>query len=133
MAAAAGQLELVYSTYTFTFSEFLDMELPRQYVSDSSLTLSTQGAQVYSGAPFAAKFIWTVNCPVTNSVAQDITAAFDAFEAQRAGGALPTVAVDDFTFGSRVTGNAVFTTPPSISKFGRSTQFVVVTFGLSQV
>ena len=109
------------------------MELPRQYVGSSNLTLSTQGSQVYSGAPFAAKLIWTINCPVTNAVAQDITTAFDAFETQRANGALPTVAVDDFTFGSRVTGNAVFSTPPSISRFGLSTQLVVVTFGLSQV
>ena len=133
MAATAGQIELVYSTYTLNFSEFLDQELPRQFVSESSLSLSAQGAQVYSGAPFAAKYIWTINVPVTNAVAQDAVAAFQAFDTARANGDLPTVAVDDFTFGARVTGSAVFTTPPSISKFGRSTTHVVVTFGLSQV
>ena len=133
MAAASGQLELVYSTYTFNFSEFMDQELPRQFVSEASLGLSAQGAQVYSGAPFGAKYIWTVMVPVTKQVAQDIEQAFITFDEQRANGLLPTVAVDDFTFGNRVTGTAVFTTPPSITKFGRSTTHVLVTFGLSQV
>lgn len=133
MTAAAGQLELAYAPYTFNFSEFLDQELPRQFISESSLGLSAQGTQIYSGAPFAAKYIWTINVPVTKQVAQDIVAAFQAFDTERANGNLPVVSVDDFTFGSSVTGDAVFTTPPSISKFGRSTTHVVITFGLSQV
>lgn len=133
MAAASGQLELVYSTYTFNFSEFLEADLPRQFVSESNLSLSAQGAQVYSGAPFAAKYIWTISAPVTKQVAQNIVAAFQSFETARANGGLPSVAVDDFTFGDRLTGSAVFTTPPAISKFGLSTTHVIVTFGLSQV
>ena len=133
MAAASGQLELVYSTYTLNFSEFMATDLPRQFVSESNLALSAQGAQIYSGAPFAAKYVWTVDVPVTKQVAQDIVAAFQAFETERANGLLPTVAVDDYTFGSRVTASAVFTTPPAISKFGLSTTHVLVTFGLSQV
>ena len=133
MAAASGQIELVYSTYTFNFSEFMTTDLCRQFVSESSLSLSAQGAQVYSGAPFTAKYVWTIDVPVTKQVAEDIVAAFEAFDLERANGALPTVAVDDFTFGSRVTGSAVFTTPPAISKFGLSTTQVLIAFGLSQV
>ena len=78
--AASGQLELVYSTYTLNFSEFLETDLPRQFVSESNLALSAQGAQVYSGAPFAAKYIWTISAPVTKQVARDIVAAFQALK-----------------------------------------------------
>ena len=133
MAAALGQIELVYSTYTLTFSEFMATDLPRQFVSESNLALSAQGAQIYSGAPYAAKFVWTIDVPVTKQVAEDLISAYQEFEAERANGLLPTVAVDDYTFGSRVTGSAVFTTPPAISKFGLSPTHVLVTFGLSQV
>jgi hypothetical protein len=133
MTAAVGQLELVYSTYSFNFSEFLDEDLPRQFISDSSVGVSAQGAQIYSGAPYTAKYIWTINCPVTKAEAQSIVAAYQDFDSLRAGGGLPTVAVDDLTFGSRETANAVFSTPPSVSKLGRSPTHVLITFGLTQV
>ena len=133
MTVTAGQLELNYSTYTFNFSEFLDEDLPRQFVSESSLGVSAQGSQVYAGAPYTAKYIWTINCPVTKAEAESIVAAFQDFDSRRASGELPAIVVDDFTFGSRVVGNTVFSTPPSISKFGNSVTHAIVTFGLTQV
>lgn len=133
MTAAAGQIELTYSTYTFSFSEFLDEDLPRQFISEASVGVSAQGAQIYAGAPYTAKHIWTINCPVTKVEAQSIVAAFQDFDSRRASGELPTVTVDDFTFGSRVTANTVFSTPPSVSKFGNSTTHAIITFGLTEV
>ena len=115
------------------FFEFLDQELPRQFVSDSAVNVSAQGAQIYSGNSYVARNIWTINSPVTNEVAEGILEAYRRFEANRSEGGLPYVDIEDKTFGSTVIATAVFSAPPSVSKFGNSPTHVIITFGLTQV
>lgn len=133
MTAAQGSIQLTWSSYDLTFSEFLNDALPRTFVSTAALRTSATGSQVMSGAPFAARYIWAISAHLSASDAESLMNMFKAFDDTRSTGQLPVIAVDDYTFGSRVTGSAVFTTAPSISRAGAQKGFVQVDFAVSEV
>lgn len=132
MAATAGAIEISWSGSVFLFDRFTDEALPRNFVQTTALTTSTTGAQILSGPPIGARFIWAFSVIVSAATAQGVQQLFVDFDAQRALGELPVIAVDDKTFGAQVSADAVFTTPPSVSRFGDGDLFLL-SFGLTQV
>ena len=133
MAAQPGQLEISYGAFLLVFDTFVDGELPRTFVETAALSRSVTGTQVYSGAPYSAKYLWTINSRVTTLNAEELYLMFRAFDNERSTGGLPQIAIDDYTFMTRVTGQAVFTTAPTISRQGAQSQHMVINFGMSEV
>lgn len=133
MTAAKGSIQITWTTYDLTFSDFTEGALPRTFVSTSQLRTSSTGAQILSGAPYTAKFVWAVSANVTAADAENLMAMFKAFDDERSLGTLPVMTVDDYTFGSRVTAPAVFTTPPTIEKLGNLESHYTVSFGVTEV
>ena len=133
MTAAKGSIQIQWSTYDLTFSDFTDGSLPRSFVQTSDLRTSATGAQILSGAPYAAKTIWAISANVKAEDAESLLDMFSSFENSRSVGNLPAIAVDDYTFGGRVLKNAVFTTAPTVSKLGALESHYTVTFGITEV
>ena len=122
-----------WSTYDYTFTDFTGGDLPRNFVSSTTLTQSATGARVYSGTPYAARFVWAISSVVEEDVARGVMDMFAAFDADRANGNLPTITITDTTFGATVNANGVFTTPPSVSRFGgSSSKLYAIAFGVTE-
>ena len=129
-----ASVRIQWSTYDFTFTDFTGGELPRTFVSTSALTRSATGAQVYGGAPYTAKYIWAISVVSDKEEARQIMDMFEAFDQERSTGNLPKITVTDTTFGPAVTGEAVFTTPPSVGRWGGAAALsYAVSFGITQV
>lgn len=129
-----ASVRLQWSTYDFTFTDFTGGDLPRTFVSTSNLTRSATGAQVYGGAPYTAKYLWTIDTVVTKEEGYNVMQMYIGFDASRSLGELPIIIVTDTTCGPELVANAVFTTPPSLTKFGgAASKLYAVTFGVTQV
>lgn len=116
--------------YSFTFSEFTDGGLPRQYVNNASFDFSANGASIITGPAYAQKHIWAVSSVLSNAEAASFDAMFKAWDADRATGLPAAVGIIDQTFGAEVNTSAVFSTAPSYSKFSHT--HMVVSFGLTE-
>lgn len=129
-----GSIRLQWSTYDLTLAEFAGGELPRNFVSTAALNRSATGAQVYSGAPYAAKYIWAINAICDEDRATTIMNMFAGFDSKRAQGELPQITVTDTTFGATINADGVFTTAPSVSRWGGPSSLAYsVAFGITQV
>lgn len=129
-----ASVRLQWSTYDFSFAEFTGGDLPRTFLSTANLTRSATGAQVYGGAPYTAKYLWTIDTVVTKERGYSVMQMFAAFDASRSVGELPVIAVTDTTCGPELAANAVFTTPPSMSRFGgASSNLYALAFAITQV
>lgn len=117
--------------YNFLFSEFLGSELPRSYFGSSSFSFSGTGAAVISGSASAEKRIWAISSPLPLAEAESFDAMYRAWDADRASGLSAAVGIIDETFGVTVNSSAVFSTPPTYSKFGP--YYMVTSFGLTEV
>ena len=129
-----GSIRLQWSTYDFDLTDFAGGELPRSFVSTAELSLSTTGAQVYSGAPYVSKYIWAINTVCNEARAEELMNMFRDFDAQRALGLLPQIDITDTTFGAQLNAVGVFTTAPGVSRWGgASSRTYSVAFGITQV
>ena len=117
--------------YDITFTEFADSALPRSYSSDVSYDLSANGATILSGPAFRQKYIWAISAHQRPEKAQEFDAMFRAWDEDRSNGYNAAVGIIDDTFGTQVSGSAVFSTAPSYVYVSPS--ITLVTFGLSEV
>ena len=131
---AAGDLTVVYSTYTVTINQFSDESLPRSILGQASLEFSALGAGIAQGPPKAQKKIWSVAAYATYTQCQSMLDLFYAWDAVRAQGTnSAVVSISDETFGSTITASGFFTTPPEITRVGTSDEYYLLSFGLTEV
>jgi len=93
--------------------------------------LSANGANVITGPAFRQKYIWGIDAVVTKAEASAFEAMFQDWDSDRALGVSAACGVVDNTFGAEVSGSAIFSTPPTYSKFGPNNY--ALSFGLSEV
>lgn len=117
--------------YNFLFSQFTDGALPRSYVDSAAFTFSGTGAAIISGSASPQKRIWAISSPLPTTEAALFDAMYQAWDADRASGLSAAVGIIDETFGATVNSSAVFSTPPTYSKFGPF--YMIVSFGLTEV
>lgn len=116
--------------YSFLFSEFVDGQLPRQYVNNASFDFSANGASIITGPSYSQKRIWAISSVLPNAEAANFDAMFRAWDGDRATGLPAAVGVIDETFGAQVNTSAVFSTAPTYSKFSHT--HMVLSFGLTE-
>lgn len=116
--------------YSFTFDEFIDGNLPREYVNNTAFDFSANGASIITGPAYAQKHIWAISSLLPNAEAASFDAMFRAWDADRATGLPAAVGVIDQTFGAEVNTSAVFSTAPTYSRFSHT--HMVVSFGLME-
>lgn len=117
--------------YSFTFKESLGAEVPRTYAASVSFEFAVSGSAVTTGPSQRQRYIWAISSPMTNAEAIQLDEMFRAWDQDRATGLPAAVGIIDQTFGDPVDTSAVFSTPPSYSKFGPNHK--LVSFGLTEV
>lgn len=117
--------------YDVTITDFTDNNLPRTYMADSSYDVSVTGTSILSGPAFQQKYMWTISAHLSPAKAQEVDAMFRAWDLDRSSGYSAAIGVVDQTFGSQVSGSALFSTPPSFVYVSPS--ITLVSFGLSEV
>jgi len=117
--------------YSFLFKESLGAEVPRTYASTATFEFSASGSAVTSGPSQRQRYIWAISSPMENDQAIAFDQMFRKWDEDRAKGLAAAVGITDQTFGSTVDTSAVFSTPPTYSKFGPHHK--LVSFGLTEV
>lgn len=119
--------------YNFVFDQFTDGTLPRSYTNSATFEQSANGASIVTGPNYSQKRIWAISTIVTKANGASFDDMFRAWDADRSNGLPVAVGVIDDTFGTQVSTNAVFTTAPTFAQFGKSTFYIVLSFGLTEV
>jgi|TARA_R100000482_G_scaffold44225_1_gene15475 hypothetical protein len=131
---AVGDLTVAYSSYTVTLNQFSDDSLPRSVLGQASLEFSALGAGIADGPVKTQKKIWSVAAYATYTQCQNMLNLFYAWDAVRAQGKNSAqVSISDQTFGSTITASGFFTTPPEITRVGASSEYYLLSFGLTEV
>jgi hypothetical protein len=117
--------------YSFLFKDFVDTSLPRSYIGSASFEISAGGAAVLSGPTVRERHIWAISAVLSKAEAESFDAMFKAWDNDRSNGLAAAVGIIDETFGPDVNTNAVFSTPPTYSRFSHT--HMVVSFGLTEV
>jgi len=117
--------------YSFVFKEFVDTALPRSYIGSASFEISAGGTAVLSGPTVRERHIWAISAVLPKAQAESFDAMFKAWDNDRSDGLAAAVGVIDETFGPDVNTNAVFSTPPTYSRFSHT--HMVVSFGLTEI
>lgn len=117
--------------YSFLFKTFTGSELARTYNATAQYSVSANGTSIIAGPSTRQKYIWAIEGPLALSDAQSFDAMFKAWDLDRAAGRSAAVGITDDTFGTTVNTSAIFSTPPTYTKFG--SKYMLVAFGLSEV
>jgi len=118
-------------SYNITFSTFTGAELARTYDGSVSFQRGASGSQLITGRKGRQKHIWAISSHLTADKAKDLDDLFRAWDQDRADNLAAAVGVLDTTAIRDVSGSAVFTTPPTFTRFGHD-KFIVA-FGLTEV
>lgn len=119
------------TTYTTTFSEFLDGNLPRSHNVQSAFNFSTRGTSIITGPSYIEKRIWTIASLISRTQATYIETMYRQWDQDRAAGHPARITLEDSTFGSTVTANVVITQAPVFSML--SYNHWEITMGLTEV
>lgn len=119
------------TSYNVTFNSFSGPEIARTYDASADFQRGSSGTQLISGRGGRQKYIWAISGHLDKETAKNIDDMFQAWDADRSLGLAAAVGIVDQTGVSNVTAQAVFTTPPSYTKFGPS-RFAVA-LGLTEV
>lgn len=119
------------TVYNLSFSDFTDQALPRSYGDSANLGRSANGATILTGPAFRQKYIWAISCIVPTADAESLDLLFRGWDTDRAAGLAAAVGVLDETFGSPVSSNTTFSTPPSFDRLSPS--HYLVSFGLTEI
>jgi|TARA_B100000035_G_scaffold124371_2_gene105895 hypothetical protein len=131
-----SSIDLAYTdslsnNYSASFSLFSGAELARTYDATNNFQRSASGAQIITGRPGRQKYIWAVACILSEADALNLDNIFQAWDVDRADGLPAVVTITDSTGFRTETGNAIFSTPPSFTRFGPANY--QVSFGLTEV
>lgn len=119
------------STFNVTFKAFSGAELARTYDASVSFERSISGTQLIQGRPGRQKYIWAISSPLSEAEAQELDDMFQAWDEERSKGLAAAVGVVDETGLRYVSASAVFSTPPTYTRFGPKNYLVA--FGLTEV
>jgi len=117
--------------YNFVVDNFQDSALPRTYMSSATFEKSTNGAVILGGPAYQDKYQWVISTLMETSDAESFDAMFRAWDTDRAAGHSVACGIVDKTWGTTVSTNAVFMTPPTYSYAGG--YYTLVSFGLGEV
>jgi hypothetical protein len=117
--------------YNILFKQFADDTIARSYAASATLNFAVNGTATMTGPAYSQKRIWAVSAVVSKQTAADLDAMYRAWDQDRATGLAAAVGINDQTFGAAVVTSAVFSTPPSYSRFGPLN--IMVSFGLTEV
>jgi hypothetical protein len=118
-------------TWNIVFKEFTSSDFPRQWESAAGFARSQTGALVQGGPRYSQKYIWVIDCLMDAPEALLLNTLYASWDYDRSQGKSVAVGVTDATFGSLVTTQASFTTPPTFTY--ASPRKTIVSFGMVQV
>ena len=116
------------SVYNFVLDNFGGNEMPRSYESSVNFSSSANGASILTGPAYRQRYQWVISTIMPTTTAEQFDQMFTDWDTDRSAGYPVALGVNDETFGSAVTGDAVFVTPPSYTRMGP--QLTLVSFGL---
>ena len=119
------------NSYNIVFDEFLSDDIPRTYDASASFGRTASGATSLDSRAGRQKFIWGISILVPSATAQSLDNLFQAWDYDRAQGLAAACGLVDQTFGSSVSTNGVFSSPPSY-RYTSCTHYEV-SFGLTEV
>lgn len=117
--------------YSFTFDNFSDNALPRTYQATATFSESANGTSIIAGPAYRQRYLWAISSLIETTEAVQIDTMFRAWDTDRSNGLAAAVGVTDTTFGTSVSANAIFSTPPSYLRM--SPKFTLVSFALAEV
>lgn len=117
--------------YNVTFAQFTGEQIARTYQPVTGYSRSVTGAQVLTGPPTRAKYIWAVSASLDKASALVLDNLFRAWDLDRSSGIAAACSLLDSTFGPEISAEVVITTPPTFSYV--SEHFVVIDMGLTEV
>lgn len=120
------------TTYSVTFTQFTDDNLPATYLEEGSFEFSQSGTAIRGGPARGPRKIWAISSVLTTADSQTLDSLYKAWAADSGQGLSAVVELDDSTFGpSTVEVYAVITTAPSFSMFGP--RHYLCSIGLTEV
>lgn len=138
----AGSITITYGSDTVSFTEFSGDDLPGTTLGQATLEFSQIGLGYAQGPAKTQRKIWAVATYATSAQVATLNTIFTAWDSARAS-SLNTayVAVTDDLLRQKtgntsiptVSTNAFFTTPPTVSLVGRSNEYFLLSFGLTEV
>ena len=130
-ALAVAFTSVTGASFNITFNEFTGAELARTYDSSVDFERSISGTQLIQGRPGRQKYIWAISSPLSEADTRELDDLFQAWDEDRARGLAAAVGVLDETGFRSVSASAIFSTPPTYTKFGPTSYLVA--FGLTEV
>lgn len=122
-----------------TFREFLNDELPSNWLSQADLKFSQFGVAYTTGPAKKQRRIWAIAAYADAAKVQSILNVFETWDTSRQTTGLATVSVEDsllseYTQADSVLTQAFFTTPPSVTRLTSANDgLFIVSFGLTEV
>jgi hypothetical protein len=117
--------------YNIVLEEFGDRVIPRTYDGSASFAKSANGASLLQGPAYKQKYVWAITSLVTDVLAAEFDAMFQAWDTDRAAGLPAVCGIADTTFGPQVNTEVLFSTPPSYTYMGP--KLTLIAFGLQEV
>ena len=130
IAIAFTQQTGAQASWNLVFSQFTSQDYPRQWLPEAKFDRSVTGAVVLDGPQYRQKYLWTIDCIVTKTEAEQLHALYEAWDSDRAQGYSVAVGIADNTFAGTVNSSAVFSSPPSFTFLHGNT---IVNFALTEV
>jgi len=118
------------TAYNFVFDNFGGYEMPRSYEASDNFSNSANGATIMAGPAYRQKYQWVIATVLPTSRATEFNNMFIDWDTDRSAGYPVACGINDQTFGAAVTGNVVFSTPPSFTRMGP--QLTLMSFGLRE-
>lgn len=134
---AAPGITLTFGAQTLRLERFNGAGAQRSYVDTASISFSVTGSAVQSGNTRPNRRLWTISTVLEKDDAYDILDLYEAWDTQRATGAVAVVAlVDEITTrdpATPITTSVVFSEAANIELIGNGSPLYRVSFGLSEV
>lgn len=138
----AGSITISYEGASVAFTDFSGEELPSSVLGQASLEFSQIGLGYAQGPSRRQRNIWSIATYATPAQIATLNSIFTAWDAARSTSFNTAVVsvVDNLLRETTnneniptVTATAFFTTPPAISRVGRTNEVFLLSFGLTEV
>lgn len=130
----AKSIQILYSSYSVSFTEFSEDSLPRSILSQATLEFSGLGAPYSSGVAKRQRRIWSVAAYGEISQWNALMNIFEAWDNDRVTGSnVAEVTIIDSLLGTPITAYGFFTSAPTIAKVAPgNNRIFLIAFGLTE-
>ena len=130
-------ITLTFGTASVRLERFSGGGAQRSYVDSATLSFGATGSAIQSGFTRSVRRLWTVSTLATKEQAFALQALYEAWDTQRAAGAIATVQLrDEVTVANPAAPllkATVFSEPVTTELVGNGSPLYRVSFGLSEV